>query len=152
MTKEKRPTGQQPLMGARLEFLIDLDHEFVRLAQELDPEVMAFRERLLEGPCRYLWLDAMYPKVREGQRVAGLAVLVAIVVNQQGYREVLGLEVADGEMETAWSGLLEGLIKRGLKGVELVVSDAHTGLKAAVRRVLAFPDLNGVARSPDWNF
>jgi transposase-like protein len=94
----------------------------------------------------------MYPKVREGQRVAGLAVLVAIVVNQQGYREVLGLEVADGEMETAWSGLLEGLVKRGLKGVELVVSDAHTGLKAAVRRVLAFPDLNGVARSPDWNF
>ncbi|BDU75424.1 IS256 family transposase [Mesoterricola sediminis] len=114
--------------------------EVSRLAKDLDTEVTAFRERPLEGPYRYIWLDAMYPKVREGQRVVGLAVLVAIGVNQQGYREVLGLEVADGEMESAWSGFLEGLVKRGLKGVELVVSDAHTGLKAAVRRVL-----NGVS-------
>ena len=114
--------------------------EVSRLAKELDSEVTAFRERPLDGPFRYIWLDAMYPKVREGQRVVGLAVLVAIGVNQQGYREVLGLEVADGEMESAWSAFLEGLVKRGLAGVELVVSDAHTGLKAAVRRVL-----NGVS-------
>jgi len=111
-----------------------------RLAKELDAEVTDFRERSLDGPYRYIWLDAMYPKVREGQRVVGLAVLVAIGVNQQGYREVLGLEVADGEMESAWSIFLESLVKRGLAGVELVVSDAHTGLKAAVRRVL-----NGVS-------
>ena len=114
--------------------------EVSRLAKELDAEVTAFRERPLAGPFRYIWLDAMYPKVREGQRVVGLAVLVAIGVNQQGYREVLGLEVADGEMESAWSGFLDSLVKRGLTGVELVVSDAHTGLKAAVRRVL-----NGVS-------
>lgn len=114
--------------------------EVSRLAKELDAEVTAFRERPLDGPFRYIWLDAMYPKVREGQRVVGLAVLVAIGVNQQGYREVLGLEVADGEMESAWCGFLESLVKRGLTGVELVVSDAHTGLKAAVRRVL-----NGVS-------
>jgi transposase-like protein len=110
--------------------------EVSRLAKDLDVEVTAFRERPLEGAYRYIWLDAMYPKVREGQRVVGLAVLVAIGVDQQGYREVLGLEVADGEMESAWSGFLEGLVKRGLTGVELVVSDAHSGLEAAVRRVL----------------
>jgi transposase-like protein len=110
------------------------------MAQELDAEVKAFRERPLEGTFRYIYLDAMYPKVREGGRVVGLAVLVAIGVNQEGRREVLGLEVAEGEMESCWSAFLEGLIKRGLKGVELVISDAHTGLKAAVRRVL-----NGVS-------
>jgi transposase-like protein len=87
-----------------------------------------------------IYLDAMYPKVREGMRVVGVAVLVAIGVNQEGRREVLGLEVADGEMESCWIAFLEALVKRGLLGVELVVSDAHTGLKAAVRRVL-----NGVS-------
>jgi transposase-like protein len=82
----------------------------------------------------------MYPKVREGMRVVGVAVLVAIGINQEGRREVLGIEVADGEMESCWISFLEGLVKRGLLGVELVISDAHTGLKAAVRRVL-----NGVS-------
>jgi transposase-like protein len=114
--------------------------EVSRMAQELDVDVKAFRERPLEGPFRYIWLDAMYPKVREGGRVVGLAVLVAIGVNQEGHREVLGLEVADGEMESCWSAFLESLVKRGLTGVELVISDAHTGLKAGVRRVL-----NGVS-------
>lgn len=110
--------------------------EVSRLAQELDTEVQAFRNRPLEGPFRYLWLDALYPKVREGGRVVGLAVMVAMAVNAEGKREVLGLTVAEGEMESAWSSFLETLIQRGLSGVELVISDAHAGLKAAVRKVL----------------
>ena len=114
--------------------------EVSRMAKVLDADVASFRERALAGSFRYIYLDAMYPKVREGMRVVGVAVLVAIGVNQEGRREVLGLEVADGEMETCWIAFLEGLVKRGLLGVELVVSDAHTGLKAAVRRVL-----NGVS-------
>ena len=114
--------------------------EVSRLAKELDAEVTAFRERPLDGPFRYIWLDAMYPKVREGQRVVGLAVLVAIGVNQQGYREVLGLEVADGEMESAWSGFLDSLVKRGLTGVELVVSDAPYRPKGRS------------AAGPEWGF
>lgn len=81
-------------------------------------------------------LDALYPKVREGGRVVGLAVMVAMAVNAEGKREVLGLTVAEGEMESAWSSFLESLVQRGLSGVELVVSDAHTRLKAAVRKVL----------------
>jgi len=114
--------------------------EVSRMAKVLDADVASFRERDLAGSFRYIYLDAMYPKVREGMRVVGVAVLVAIGVNQEGRREVLGLEVADGEMESCWIAFLEGLVKRGLLGVELVVSDAHTGLKAAVRRVL-----NGVS-------
>ena len=110
--------------------------EVSRLAQELDAEVEAFRNRPLEGPFRYLWLDALYPKVREGGRVVGLAVMVAMAVNAEGKREVLGLTVAEGEMESAWSAFLESLVQRGLSGVELVISDAHAGLKAAVRKVL----------------
>jgi transposase-like protein len=114
--------------------------EVSRMAKVLDADVVSFRERALVGSFRYIYLDAMYPKVREGMRVVGVAVLVAIGVNQEGRREVLGLEVADGEMESCWSAFLEGLVKRGLLGVELVISDAHTGLKGAVRRVL-----NGVS-------
>jgi transposase-like protein len=114
--------------------------EVSRMAKVLDADVASFRERALAGSFRYIYLDAMYPKVREGMRVVGVAVLVGIGVNQEGRREVLGIEVADGEMESCWSAFLEGLVKRGLLGVELVISDAHTGLKAAVRRVL-----NGVS-------
>lgn len=114
--------------------------EVSRLAQSLDADVATFRERPLEGHFRYVYLDAMYPKVREGLRVVGLAVLVAIGVNQDGRREVLGIEIAEGEMESCWVSFLEKLVKRGLVGVELTISDAHTGLKAGVRRVL-----NGVS-------
>lgn len=114
--------------------------EVSRMAKVLDADVASFRERALAGSFRYIYLDAMYPKVREGMRVIGVAVLVAIGVNQEGRREVLGIEVADGEMESCWTAFLEGLVKRGLLGVELVISDAHAGLKGAVRRVL-----NGVS-------
>lgn len=114
--------------------------EVSRMAQSLDADVAVFRERPLEGRFRYIYLDAMYPKVREGLRVVGLAVLVAIGVNQDGRREVLGIEIAEGEMESCWISFLENLVRRGLVGVELTISDAHTGLKAGVRRVL-----NGVS-------
>jgi transposase-like protein len=110
--------------------------EVSRMAQHLDADVALFRGRRLVGSFRYIYLDAMYPKVREGCEVLGLAVLVAIGVNQDGRREVLGIDVADGEMESCWMAFLEGLVQRGLTGVELVISDAHTGLKKAVRRVL----------------
>lgn len=115
--------------------------EVSRMAKELDGEVRTFRERPLEGPYTYIWLDAMYPKVREGGRVVGLAVLVVIGVNAAGHREVLGVEVADGEMKDAWAGFLERLVARGMSGVELVIADAHAGLKAAIQSVL-----NGVSR------
>jgi transposase-like protein len=114
--------------------------EVSRMAKVLDADVASFRERDLAGSFRYIYLDAMYPKVREGMRVVGVAVLVAIGINQEGRREVLGIEVADGEMESCWTTFLEGLVKRGMLGVELVISDAHAGLKGAVRRVL-----NGVS-------
>ena len=114
--------------------------EVSRMAKVLDDDVANFRGRALTGSFRYIYLDAMYPKVREGMRVVGVAVLVAIGVNQEGRREVMGIEAADGEMESCWTAFLEGLVKRGLLGVELVISDAHAGLKGAVRRVL-----NGVS-------
>jgi transposase-like protein len=114
--------------------------EVSRMAQSLDVEVAAFRVRPLQGPFRYIYLDAMYPKVREGLQVLGLAVLVAIGVNQDGRKEVLGIDVADGEMESCWKAFLEGLVERGLCGVELAISDAHTGLKRGLRGVL-----NGVS-------
>ncbi len=110
--------------------------EVSRLAQSLDSEVETFRNRPLNGPYQYVWLDALYPKVREGGRVVGLAVMLAIGVNAQGQREVLGVTVSDGEMQDAWASFLETLIGRGLSGVELVISDAHSGLKAAVRQTL----------------
>lgn len=110
--------------------------EVSRIAQGLDEEVQAFRTRPLEVAYRYLWLDAMYLKVSEGGRIRSLAVLIALGVNPEGRLEVLGVDVAEGEMEEAWKAFLEALVARGMKGVELAVSDAHTGLKAALRKVL----------------
>ena len=85
-------------------------------------------------------LDAMYVKVREGGRIRSLATLIALGVNPEGRLEVLGVEVTESEMGEAWKAFLEGLVERGMKGVELAISDAHTGLKAALRKVL-----NGVS-------
>lgn len=111
--------------------------EVSRMAQTLDEQVKTFRERPLnDHTWPYIWLDAIYLKVRDAGRVRSKAVLVAFGVSDEGFREVLGLEVAYGEMESAWSGFLESLVRRGLRGVELVISDAHSGLRAAIRRVL----------------
>ena len=110
--------------------------EVSRMAAELDSQVEEFRNRRLEKGWPYLFLDALYMKVREGARVVSRAVLVAYGVAETGEREVLGVGTAAGEMEDAWGRFLEGLVGRGLRGVELVISDHHSGLRKAIRKVL----------------
>ncbi len=107
------------------------------LAKSLDEQVEAFRTRPLEAKAYpYMWLDAMCVKSREAGRIANVAVVVAIGVNDQGYREILGVDVVTAEDEAAWSAFLRELVARGLSGVKLVISDAHEGLKAAIGKVL----------------
>jgi len=110
--------------------------EVSRMAASLDAQVKEFRERPLLVEYPYVWLDALYLKVREGVRVVSRAVLVAYAVSEQGEREVIGVDVAAGEMEVCWRSFLAGLVQRGLRGVQLVISDAHAGLRAAIRGVL----------------
>ena len=106
-----------------------------RLCAALDEKVRQFRERPL-GETRYVWVDALYEKVRLDERVESMAVVIATGVNLQGRREVLGVDVITAESEEGWAQFLKSLKERGLTGVRLVISDAHTGLKAAVRKVL----------------
>jgi putative transposase len=107
-----------------------------KLCKEIDERVNAFLGRPLEGEWPYLWLDATYLKVREGGRIVPVAAIIAVAVDAEGRREIVGLHLGPSEAETFWSSFLKGLLKRGLRGVKLVVSDAHEGLKAAIRRVL----------------
>jgi putative transposase len=107
-----------------------------RLCGEIDDKVRTFLERPLEGDWPYVWLDATYVKVRQAGRIVSVAVIVAIGVNADGRREVLGLAVGPSEAETFWTEFLRKLARRGLRGVKLVISDAHEGLKAAVAKVL----------------
>lgn len=106
-----------------------------QLCGALDEKVRQFRDRPL-GESRYVWVDALYEKVRMDERVESMAVIVATGVNPQGRREVLGLDVIPAESEEGWTGFLKSLKERGLTGVQLVISDAHAGLKAAIRKVL----------------
>ena len=106
-----------------------------QLCTALDEKVRQFRERPL-GEFRYVWVDALYEKVRLDDRVESMAVVIATGVNLQGRREVLGLDVLPAESEESWTQFLRSLKERGLSGVRLVVSDAHSGLKAAARKVL----------------
>ena len=108
-----------------------------QLAKELDGTVKAFRERKLEGPFKYVWLDALVFKCREGGRIANVACLIAVGVNDEGRREILGFDVVTAEDGAGWLAFLRGLKARGLRGVELVISDAHTGLKDAIASVLS---------------
>jgi len=108
-----------------------------RLCAELDAQSEAFRCRRLEGEFPYLWLDATYFHVREGGRVTSMALVVAYGVNEVGLREVIGLEVGPSEEGAFWLAFLRGLVARGLKGVQLVISDAHVGLRQAIRAILA---------------
>src|ERR671935_852893 len=101
------------------------------LCQELDAEVERFRTRKLDGPYPYCWLDATFLKVREGGRVVSMAVVIAVGVNAEGQREILGLDVGPSEDGAFWLAFLRSLVARGLSGVQLVTSDAHQGLKAA---------------------
>jgi len=106
-----------------------------KLCKEIDERVNAFLNRTLAGDWPYLWLDATYLKQREGGRIVAVAAIIAVAVNTEGKREIVGLHIGPSEAETFWSGFLRSLAKRGLKGVKLVISDAHEGLKAAIRRV-----------------
>ena len=107
-----------------------------RLCGEIDEKVQTFLNRPLEGGWPYVWLDATYVKVRQGGRIVSVAVTIAIGVNDDGRREVLGMAVGCSEAETFWTEFLRTLARRGLRGVQLVISDAHEGLKAAIARVL----------------
>jgi putative transposase len=106
-----------------------------QLCASLDEKVRQFRERPL-GESRYVWVDALYEKVREDDRVESMAVVVATGVNPEGRREVLGLEVMPAESEEGWTQFFKDLKERGLHGVQLLISDAHAGLKNAGRKVL----------------
>ena len=107
-----------------------------RLCEEIDAKVKAFLDRPIEGDWLYLWVDATYLKVRQNGRIVSVAAIVAVGVNADGRREVLGLEIGASEAETFWVGFLRKLARRGLRRVKLVVSDAHEGLKAAIAKVL----------------
>src|SRR6476619_6402253 len=106
-----------------------------KLCKDIDERVNAFLDRPIEGEWPYLWLDATYLKVREGGRIVSVAAIIAVAVNSDGRREIVGLYIGPSEAETFWSGFLKSLVRRGLHGVKLVISDAHEGLKAAIRRV-----------------
>jgi transposase-like protein len=107
-----------------------------RLCAEIDERVTAFLERPLEGDWPYLWIDATYLKVRQNGRIVSVAVIVAVGVNTDGRREVLGMDIGPSEAEPFWTAFLRKLARRGLRGVKLVISDAHEGLKAAISKVL----------------
>jgi len=107
-----------------------------RLCEEIDDKVKAFLERPIEGEWPYVWVDGTYLKVRRGGRIVSVAVIIAVGANTDGRREVLGMEVGTSEAEPIWTEFLRKLTRRGLRGVKLVVSDAHEGIKAAVAKVL----------------
>jgi len=106
-----------------------------RLCEEIDERVHAFLERPIEGDWPYLWIDATYVKVRQAGRIVSVAVIVAVGVNADGRREVLGMDIGPSEAETFWKDFLRKLARRGLRGVKLVISDSHEGIKAAVSKV-----------------
>jgi putative transposase len=108
-----------------------------RICKALDEVVEKFRNRPLEGEHPYVWLDALYPKVRQNQRVVSMALVIAVGVSEEGERTLLGFDVGVSEEEAFWKDFLRGLKKRGLKGVQLVISDAHGGLKQAINVVFA---------------
>ncbi len=108
-----------------------------RLCEEIDGRVKTFLDRPIEGDWPYLWIDATYVKVRQNGRIVSVAVIVAVGVNSDGRREVLGMDIGPSEAETFWTDFLRKLRRRGLRGVKLVISDAHEGIKAAVSKVLS---------------
>src|ERR1700751_4112885 len=107
-----------------------------RLCGEIDDKIKTFLNRPLESDWPCMWLDATYRKVRQDGRIVSVAVIIAVGVNDDGRREALGLAIGASEAETFWTDFLRKLARRGLRGVKLVVSDAHEGLKAAIAKVL----------------
>ena len=110
--------------------------EVSRICRALDEHVEAFRTRPLEGAYPYLFLDAKVEKVRDGGRVVNKALVIAHGVHETGRREILSIDVGEAETEAFWTDFLRGLVARGLVGVQLAISDAHAGLKAAIAKVL----------------
>jgi transposase-like protein len=108
-----------------------------RLCGEIDDKIATFLNRPLEGDWPYIWLDATYVKSRRAGRIVSVAVIIAVGVNTDGRREVLGLAIGASEAETFWTDFLRTLARRGLRGVKLVISDAHEGIKAAVSKVFS---------------
>jgi putative transposase len=108
-----------------------------RLCSEIDERVDAFLTRPIEGDWPYVWLDATYVKVRRDHHIVSVAVIIAVGVNTDGRREVLGMTVGHSEAEPFWAEFLRSLTRRGLRGVKLVISDAHEGLKLAITKVLS---------------
>jgi len=107
-----------------------------RLCGEIDERVQTFLHRPIEGDWPYLWLDATYVKARRDHHIVSVAVIIAVAVNTDGRREVLGMTIGNSEAEPFWIEFLRTLTRRGLRGVKLVVSDAHEGLKAAISKIL----------------
>ena len=108
-----------------------------RLCQEIDERMKIFLERPLEGDWPYVWIDATYLKVRQAGRIVSVAVTIAVGMNSDGRREVLGMAIGASEAEIFWTDFLRSLARRGLRGVKLVISDAHEGIKAAVSRMFS---------------
>ncbi len=106
-----------------------------RLCADIDERVHAFLDRPIEGDWPYIWIDATYVKVRSAGRIVSVAVIIAVGVNTDGIREILGMAVGPSEAEPFWTDFLRSLSRRGLRGVKLVISDAHIGLKAAIAKV-----------------
>jgi len=111
--------------------------EVSRICGELDPQIEAFRTRTITGEHPYLWVDATYHKVRVDGHVTSQATVVAVGVTAEGERQVLGVDVGPSEDRAFWTAFLRGLVKRGLRGVRLVISDAHVGLKQAIATVVS---------------
>jgi transposase-like protein len=107
-----------------------------KLCKDIDERVNAFLDRPIDGEWPYLWLDATYLKVRDGGRIVSVAAIIAVAVSTDGRREIVGLGIGPSEAEPFWSAFLKSLVKRGLGGVKLVISDAHEGLRNAITRVL----------------
>src|SRR5579859_909228 len=108
-----------------------------RACKALDEVIEPFRNRPLSGPYPYLWLDALYLKVRQNHRIVSKALVIAIGVSETGEREVLGWALGASEEQAFWQEFLRSLVGRGLRGVQWVMSDAHEGLKAAIGQTLA---------------
>jgi putative transposase len=107
-----------------------------RLCEEIDARVKAFLDRPLEGDWPSVWIDATYVKVRRNHRIVSVAVIMAVGVNADGRREVLGMDIGPSEAETFWTEFLRKLRRRGLRGAKLIISDAHEGIKAAVAKLM----------------
>lgn len=129
-----RGVSTRDVMAIVEHFGIEVSRSSVsRMAEELDDEVKEFLSRPIEEEIPFLYVDAAYLKIRENHRYVSKAVFIAVGVRKDGYKEVLGLRLADSEGEEFWLEFFESLKERGLRGVELAISDGHTGIKNAVR-------------------